>query len=272
MKPEKNNDAEDKPPVLKEEAIALAKAGDLPGALAAANTIEDAEERAAALESIATATAEKELEKVPPASYVKRRRENTNTGVGIAFFFQVIGFLELRREDAVSGVGIALILLSIPLFVWGCMNYAESKGYHKKVGLIGLLGIIGLIVLVALPDKLPVPVDRLPVPRKRKIVGWISLMLGLALIVCGGAFSLAHSRAQSSPEQRAAYKIAEYGFQLIEGTDRLEPISWDNWLLYHEDAAGSLIFFGGCLIIASLVMLGYRRKKPQPESAHEGET
>jgi hypothetical protein len=203
---------------------------------------------------------------------VKRRRENTNTGVGIAFFFQVIGFLELRREDAVSGVGIALILLSIPLFVWGCMNYAESKGYHKKVGLIGLLGIIGLIVLVALPDKLPVPVDRLPVPRKRKIVGWISLMLGLALIVCGGAFSLAHSRAQSSPEQRAAYKIAEYGFQLIEGTDRLEPISWDNWLLYHEDAAGSLIFFGGCLIIASLVMLGYRRKKPQPESAHEGET
>ena len=32
MKPEKNNDAENKPPILKEEAIALAKAGDLPGA------------------------------------------------------------------------------------------------------------------------------------------------------------------------------------------------------------------------------------------------
>ena len=238
----------------------------MPGALAAANTIENTEERAAALEVIATATAEQE--KAPPAVDVAKKRANANTGVGLGFFFQVIGFFAQRSEDGVSGVGIALILLSIPLFVWGCMNYAESKGYHKEVGLIGLLGIIGLIVLVALPDKLPVPVDRLPVPRKRKIVGWISLMLGLALIVCGGAFSLAHS----SPEQRAAYNLAEYGFQLIEGTDRFEPISWYNWLLYHEDAAGSLIFFGGCLIIASLVMLGYRRKKPQPESAHEGET
>ena len=64
MKPEKKNDAKDKSPVLKDEAIALAKAGDLPGALAAANAIEDTEERAAALEAIATA--EKEPEKVPP--------------------------------------------------------------------------------------------------------------------------------------------------------------------------------------------------------------
>jgi len=65
MEPEKNNDAEDKPPVLNDEAIALAKAGDLPGALAAANMIEDAEERAAALEAIATATAENEPEEGP---------------------------------------------------------------------------------------------------------------------------------------------------------------------------------------------------------------
>ena len=36
----------------------------MPGALAAANTIEDAEERAAALEAIASATAEKE--QAPP--------------------------------------------------------------------------------------------------------------------------------------------------------------------------------------------------------------
>ena len=79
-------------------------------------------------------------------------------------------------------MGIALILLSIPLFVWGCMNYAESKGYHKEVGLIGLLGIIGLIVLVVLPDKFQ---SLMPVPRMRKIVGWISLMLGIALVVWG---------------------------------------------------------------------------------------
>ena len=95
MEPEKKNEAGDKPPVLKDEAIALAKAGDLPGALAAANTIEDTEERAAALEAIATATAEKEPERIPPASYVKRRRENANTGVGIGVLLQVIGFCAL---------------------------------------------------------------------------------------------------------------------------------------------------------------------------------
>ena len=260
MEPEKKNDAEDKPPVLKEEALALAKAG----ALAAANAIEDTEERAAALEAIATATAEKEPEKVPPASYVKRRRENANTGVGIGVLLQVIGFCALRSEDGVSGVGIALILLSLPPFIWGCMNYAESKGYHKEMGLIGLLGIIGLIVLVVLPDKFPVPVDRLPVPRRRKIVGWISLMLGFALIVCGGTFSWAHSRAQSSPEWKGKIEMAEAFYQYKPGTDNIEieRLSWYNWLLYHEDAAAFLIFFGGCLIIASLVMLGYRRKKP----------
>ena len=137
MELEKNEDAEDKPLVLKDEAITLAKAEDLPGALAAANAIEDTEERAAALEAIATATAEKEPEKVPPASYVKRRRENANTGAGIGFFFQVIGFFALRSEDGVSGVGIALILLSLLPFILGCMNYAEAKGYSKEVGLIG---------------------------------------------------------------------------------------------------------------------------------------
>ena len=84
-------------------------------------------------------------------------------------------------------MGIALILLSIPLFVWGCMNYAESKGYHKEGGLIGLLGIIGLIILVVLPDKFQ---SLMPVPRMRKIVGWISLMLGIALVVWG--FGHAH--------------------------------------------------------------------------------
>ena len=33
MEPEKNNDAEDQPPILKDEAIALAKAGGFAGGL-----------------------------------------------------------------------------------------------------------------------------------------------------------------------------------------------------------------------------------------------
>ena len=242
MKPEKNNDAKDKPPVLKDEAIALAKAGDLPGALAAANAIEDTEERAAALEANAAATAEKAAEKVPPASYVKRRRENANTGVGIGVLLQVIGFCALRSEDGVSGVGIALILLSIPLFVWGCLNYAESKGYHKEVGLIGLLGIIGLIVLVVLPDKFQ---SLMPVPRMRKIVGWISLMLGIALIVWGfGARSWLKAQERSyahfSLEQKTSYNLAKAGFLYIPETDAFEPLSWYKRCQYSKGAAAKV--------------------------------
>ena len=269
MKPEKKNNAEDKPPVLKEEAIALAKAGDLPGALAAANTIEDAKERAAALEAIATATAEQE--QAPPVVDVAQKRRDTNTGVGIGFFFQVIGFFALRSEIHSSGVGIALILLSLPPFIWGCMNYAESKGYHKEVGLIGLLGIIGLIVLVVLPDKFQ---SLMPVPRMRKIVGWISLMLGIALIVWGfGARSWLQEKKNSyanwSLEQQMAFIDAKSGYWINPETGDFERLSWYNRLLYRKDTAASLIFFGGWPIVASLVMLGYRRKKPQQVIAHE---
>ena len=106
--------------------------------------------------------------------------------------------------------------------------------------------------------------------KMRKKVGWISLKLGIALIVCGfGLLSWVHS----SPEWITAYELAKHGFQLIEGTNQFEPISWYNWLRYKEAPAGFSILLGGCLIFASLVMLLYRRKKkPQPKSAHEGET
>ena len=233
----------------------------MPGALAAANAIEDTEERAAALEAIASATAEKE--QAPPVVDVAQKRRDTNTGVGIGFFFQVIGFFALRSENHSSGVGIALILLSIPLFVWGCMNYAESKGYHKEMGLIGLLGIIGLIVLVVLPDKFQ---SLMPVPRMRKIVGWISLMLGIALVVWGfGARSWLHAQKSSyahfSREQKTSYNLAKDGFLYIPETDAFEPLSWYKRYQYSERAAASLIFFGSWPIVASLVMLGYRRKK-----------
>ena len=130
------------------------------------------------------------------------------------------------------------------------------------------MGIIGLIVLVLLPDRF---ITYLPVPRKRKKVGWIALMLGIALIVCGfGLLSWVHS----SPEWKTAYELAEAGYQYKPGTDNIEieRLSWYNWLLYHPVAAGFLIFFGSCLIVASPFILFYRRKKPQPESAHEGET
>ena len=174
------------------------------------------------MEAIATATAEQE--KAPPAVDVAQKRANTNTGVGIGVLLQVGGLFiaqlgRIEFGEAFILLGLFLVLASIPPLVWGCMNYAEAKGYSKEVGLVGLAGIIGLIVLAVLPDKFSV---YLPVTRMRKKVGWISLMLGIPLIVCGfGLLSWAHS----STERKLAYELAKNSIQLIEGTDRLERIS-----------------------------------------------
>ena len=277
MEPEKNNDAEDKSPVLKDEAIALAEAGDLPGALAAANAIEDTEERAAALEAIATATAEQE--QAPPVVDVAKKRWNTNTGVGIGALLQMGGlFVALigwaNSEIKFIILGLVLILVSIPVFIWGCMNYAESKGYSKVVGLVGLLGFIGLTVLVLLPEKVStdLPVSRL------KDVGWICMLVGWVIFVWGlWAFSWVQTQKSSYPlslEQRQKIALAESGFQYKPGTTDIEPLGWYKRALYgmHADAPFLFLYIGGCLVYISLFMIIYRRKKPQPENAHEGET
>ena len=234
MKPEKKNNAEDKPPVLKDEAIALANAGDLPGALAAANTIEDAEERAAALEAIATATAEQE--QAPPVVDVAQKRANANTGVRIGVIMQVFGLYALQTDDNGFIPGILLILLSLPPFIWGCMNYAAAKGYTKEVGLLGLLSIIGLNILVLLPDKLrDGPKARIPL---RKIWMLVELVFGLGLVTVGSVL------------EDAAFQRGDInrGFE---------------W---------SLIVLGLILITISLLMLLSNWKETQPEHADEDGT
>ena len=234
MEPEKNNDAEDQPPILKDEAIALAKAGDLPGALAAANTIEDAEERAAALEAIATATAEQE--QAPPVVDVAQKRANANTGVRIGVIMQVFGFYALQTDDNGFIPGILFILLSLPPFIWGCMNYAAAKGYTKEVGLLGLLSIIGLNILVLLPDKLrDGPKARIPL---RKIWMLVELVFGLGLVTVGSVL------------EDAAFQRGDInrGFE---------------W---------SLIVLGLILITISLLMLLSNWKETQPEHADEDGT
>ena len=81
------------------------------------------------------------------------KKTNTNIGVGIGTILQLVGFVSSRNGETGAIVGSLLIIISIPVFIWGCMNYAEGKGHSKWVGLVGVAGIIGLIVLIVLPDQ-----------------------------------------------------------------------------------------------------------------------
>ena len=81
------------------------------------------------------------------------KKTKTNIGVGIGILLQLAGFALSGVGETGPIVGLLLILVSIPVFIWGCMNYAEGKGHSKWVGLVGLAGVIGLIVLIVLPDQ-----------------------------------------------------------------------------------------------------------------------
>ena len=80
-------------------------------------------------------------------------KTKTNIGVGIGIILQITGRVLMRNKPELSTVGLVLAILGIIFFIWGCMNYAEGKGYSKALGLLGLLSCIGLIILIVLPDK-----------------------------------------------------------------------------------------------------------------------
>ena len=103
-------------------------------------------------------------------------KTKANIGVGIGCVLQLGGLFLFGPADIRA---ILLILLSLPVFIWGCMNYAEGKGHSKWVGLVGVAGIVGLIVLIVLPDK-----DKGGGIGVR-LVGCISMLAGFALVFIG---------------------------------------------------------------------------------------
>ena len=102
-------------------------------------------------------------------------------GVGMGVLLQLAGILLVQTGDAAAKFGLGLILLSLPVFIWGCINYADGKGHSKWVGLVGVAGILGLIVLIVMPDQ-----DRTGsrVPWT-KVLGLISMMSGFGLALLG---------------------------------------------------------------------------------------
>jgi hypothetical protein len=51
-------------------------------------------------------------------------------------------------------IAIAMILISVPIYLWGCAALAKAKGYSTAIVLTCVLGgLFPLVVLLALPDK-----------------------------------------------------------------------------------------------------------------------
>ena len=82
-----------------------------------------------------------------------------------------------------AAIGPVLILVSMPVFIWGCMNYAEGKGHSKWVGLVALASIIGLIVLILLPDHNHQ--GSVAPSQLRRYVGLISMVAGFGIFGLG---------------------------------------------------------------------------------------
>jgi hypothetical protein len=85
---------------------------------------------------------------------LKEYKRNTNIGVGIGWGALTLGNYSLRT-NSLGGpvVGYILVLIGVPLFLWGCSQYARGKGYSPYWGALGLLYILGLLVLGLMPDK-----------------------------------------------------------------------------------------------------------------------
>lgn len=112
-----------------------------------------------------------------------KNRRKTNVGVAIATALQLIGLFLSQTWGIAVVLGLILILISILVFIWGCSNYAEGKGYSKWVGMVGVAGLIGLIILIMLPEQnREGSAHRL---QMHKLIGLISMVLGLGLAVLG---------------------------------------------------------------------------------------
>jgi drug/metabolite transporter (DMT)-like permease len=111
------------------------------------------------------------------------KRTKTNIGVGLGALLQLVGLYLAQTADTAAIIGLVLILVSMPVFIWGCMNYAEGKGHSTWVGLVALASIVGLIVLILLPDKNDQ--GSVAPSQLRKYAGLISMVAGFGIFGLG---------------------------------------------------------------------------------------
>lgn len=81
-------------------------------------------------------------------------KKQSNKWLFLGFFVWLFGNVLGGQEGAIGSLGILVSLAGMTGFIYGCMLYAQAKGYNKWLGLLGLLNLLGILILVLLPDKL----------------------------------------------------------------------------------------------------------------------
>ena len=90
------------------------------------------------------------------------KKTNTNIGVGLGTVLQLAGFGPPTLGGSMPTLGVLVplhtlgVLVSfagMALFLWGCVSYAQGKGYSGFLGLLGLLSCLGLTIMIAYPTS-----------------------------------------------------------------------------------------------------------------------
>lgn len=273
QQPDPPADEENKSSVLKDKALDLAQAGEMEEALAVAREIEDAAEKAVAMEAIAVAmTREKEAQ---PAVDVAAHERSANIGLGIGFALHALGLI-LGFARFASGdytIGLVFFLVSLPFIIWGFMNLAAKKGYSMAVGLVGLMGFLGLPFLMILPDQ------RRKGAEAR--VGWhrwagaVLLTLGVGLFIGGRIIPNIYLKLTNQSYIAEGEAIMGIGFFVIAiavillflpKTLRTNPTKWVNRL-----TNGGLAGMGlGMVLITLGIWAAGRKWGPWREGIYGG--
>lgn len=84
-------------------------------------------------------------------------KQKANIGLGFGYVTFAVGFIfvfsSLNNSRLATSIALLVAFSGHGLFIWGCWNYAKSKGYLGALGLLGLMSAYGLLILVLLPDK-----------------------------------------------------------------------------------------------------------------------
>jgi hypothetical protein len=84
-------------------------------------------------------------------------KQKANIGLSFGYVVFAVGFIfgfsPIDNSQLATSIGLLVAFGGHGLFVWGCWNYAKSKGYSGALGLLGLLSAYGLLILVLLSDK-----------------------------------------------------------------------------------------------------------------------